>query len=751
MKTKIKYYKIFISFILLTIYIFMFNSSISYARTVSFSLHDGLVTTIKDNISTDDEEEKEDEENKDDEANNGEDEENTDEDIEEIDKNQIVKNGVYFISCAKNTDYVLDIYGNSLDWGGNLQICSRNGGANQKFYITYEGNGYYKIASIGSALIIDVKDGVKENGANIQQWEDNGADAQRFKIVKNDDDTYSFIAKCSDKAIDVNGGIFKEGTNVQQWDFINSDAQKFKLEETEFINDNEIVSIKKASNNKYALDIDNNSSANGTVLQLYEVNNTFAQRFELERVAKNEIRIRTVSSGGWLTETGTTNGSNIVQNGNSKTPIEDANTWILEWDGGILLKNKESNLYIDVDSNISENKQKVQVYEKNNNPSQKFIINREHLINDGWYEINSALGNNVDLDHGKSDWGVNILAWQKNDQNNQKFRFTYTDSGYKISTIYDLAVEVIESKTTNGANVQQWEDNGALCQRWLPVVVDGGYVKLKNANSKKYLDIENESAANGANIIQYEEKDSQSQNWKIVPTGIVSGWFKMNGDMYCVDPATNQLVKNCTRVDPTMTDPSQFGSIYDFDENGRATWHLPTFEDLPGGHGKSAPIPTPMGDERQRTLLYALSRVGCEYKLFEAPTGFVCDGLIAWSFTNATGKRFRTDNTAIDDQDMSYQYNYITKLNGIQTDISNAKPGDIIFWGDPAVIGNNATHGSRHVSIYYYGDYMIHAADVSHGVCIGNFSTDQNAFRDFIGFGSPYVDTSKCEIPNIFN
>ena len=139
--------------------------------------------------------------------------------------------------------------------------------------------------------------------------------------------------------------------------------------------------------------------------------------------------------------------------------------------------------------------------------------------------------------------------------------------------------------------------------------------------------------------------------------------------------------------------------------------------------------------------------MGCDYKLFSAPTGFVCDGLTAWSITNATGIRFR-QGTAIDDQDMSWQYIYIKNKNGIKTDISQAKPGDIIFWGDPANIENHSTYGSRHVSIYYHDGLMIHAADEAHGVCIGDFNTDQNAFHDFIGVGSPYDDTSKCEIPH---
>ena len=97
---------------------------------------------------------------------------------------------------------------------------------------------------------------------------------------------------------------------------------------------------------------------------------------------------------------------------------------------------------------------------------------------------------------------------------------------------------------------------------------------------------------------------------------------------------------------------------------------------------------------------------------------------------------------------MSWQHKYIREHNGVKTDISQLKAGDIIFWGDPGRIENHATYGARHISIYYHDGIMIHAADPAHGVCEGRVQDEINAFGDLIDFGSPYIDTSKCEIPN---
>ena len=466
---------------------------------------------------------------------------------------QELEDGVYIISCAGNSNFVFDIYNNSLVEDGNLIIWTRNGGANQKFYISYEGDGYYKISSVNSALVLDVESGSKENGTNIRQWEDNSSNAQRWKINKNSDGTYTFVAQCSGKALDVDGAIFENGRNVQQYDSNNTNAQKFNLEKTDIINEG-IVSIRKVDSVDMVVDVKDNSSKDGEKIQLYGKNGSLAQRFEIYKIKNDEVRIRTMSSGGWLTEEGKEAGSSVIQEGDSSTPVSDANTWKVEWNNGIVFKNKESGLYLDVEGNKTDNATKIKVNKKNNNQiSQRFLVVKEDLLG-GWYEIESALGTFVDLDNSGSDWGTNIHMWERNGQNNQKFKFTKSGDGYLITTMYGLAFDVENGSMENFANVRQWEDNGATCQRWKAEILDDGYIRFMNCNSGKYLDVANGSAEPGANVQQYEGNNSKAQLWKLTTTSFNAGWFSENGAMYCYDPQTGELVKNCTRVDPMMTD-----------------------------------------------------------------------------------------------------------------------------------------------------------------------------------------------------
>ena len=675
-------------------------------------------------------------------------EENSNSDLK-IYMSRVIEEGAYYISTYQDSKYVLDIEDES-----ELQLCIKNNTENQRFYIQYAGNGYYKIYNVKSAKVLAVSDGSTENETKIGQYESNDTSAQRWKIRKNIDGTYNFIAECSGLALDMENGIIEEGTNIQQYTYTNSYTQRFRLEKTSLLNEG-IVSIKKEMNQNMVLDVNNNTSEDKTQIQLWEENQSLSQCFEIHKVSENEVRIRTASSGGWITEMGTENGSQVVQLGNSLTPISDSNIWVLEWNNGITFKNKESGLYLDVNWNANENGTKIQVWEKNSNQeSQRFLVHEIQLIKNGWYEIASSSGKVLDLDNSGSDWGTNIIIWDGTQNNNQKFKIEKKDDGYVIYTMHNLTFDVEEGSKEDGAIIRQWEDNGASCQRWIPEIKDGGYIAFKNVNSGKYIDIENESTENGAKILQNTGNDSKSQLWKLKETTFVVGWVNNNGNWYCYDPQTGELIRDTTRVDPMMPDPAQYGSIYDFDSEGRASWHLPTVDDLPGGTGPSAPIPTVTGDRRQRVIQMALSRMGCPYVSGAAPTGFVCDGLTAWSYTTALGDWFYTGPGSREDlQDASWQWDKIKNRNGIKSNINDFKPGDLVFFGNPQLTygpGQLDYSGpAYHAGIYYSNGVMINStSSVSpNGVCFLNIS-DYYLWDEFLGGGSPYeAETSRVEIP----
>lgn len=67
-----------------------------------------------------------------------------------------LSDGLYTIVSAVNNNSVFDIEWASMVDEGNLVISNRNGGNNQKFDVTYLGNGYYKIEAHHSKKALDV-------------------------------------------------------------------------------------------------------------------------------------------------------------------------------------------------------------------------------------------------------------------------------------------------------------------------------------------------------------------------------------------------------------------------------------------------------------------------------------------------------------------------------------------------------------------------------------------------------------------
>lgn len=138
--------------------------------------------------------------------------------------------GYYQIKSAINSNYVLDVYGASVDDEANIQIYHNCGTKNQGFIIRKQSDGYYTIEAIHSGKYLDVYKGQKINGANIIQYSENGGDNQKWQIVKTTDGYYSFISKINGLYMDVKDARAADEVNIQCHTANGSSAQKFILD-----------------------------------------------------------------------------------------------------------------------------------------------------------------------------------------------------------------------------------------------------------------------------------------------------------------------------------------------------------------------------------------------------------------------------------------------------------------------------------------------------------------------------------------
>ena len=311
-----------------------------------------------------------------------------------------IEDGYYEIETALDNKKVLDIDAASKNNGALLQIWNKCEVKQQKFKITYTGDGFYVIRNVNSNKALDVQNAGTANGTKVQQFDYNGTNAQKWIISKNIDGYYSIVSLCGDKYLDISNGSSQNGTKLQIFEGNGTNAQKFKFNSTEVIegtrsiNDG-IYKISSYENKNSALDISGASKDDRANVQLWSYCNVLQQKFR------------------------------ITYDGN----------------GYYSIKNVNSGKFLDVAGGVARNGTNVQQYEGNNSLAQKWIIRKN---NDNSFNIISACDDMfLDMSNGTTTNGTNIQIYRQNNTNAQKFYFeqvtaieltsgTYGSSGLKV-------------------------------------------------------------------------------------------------------------------------------------------------------------------------------------------------------------------------------------------------------------------------------------------------------------------------------
>ena len=147
-----------------------------------------------------------------------------------------VADGVYIIRPNVSSQHFLDIAGTPDEFhaGSNVQIWrSADSAEEDKFAVTYVGDGWYKITEQTSGLALSLSD-TEENFLNefknVQLDTYNGGKNQLWKIRENSDGTYSIINKTSGHYLDLYYSKTDNGTNVSQFTYNGNNSQKWTFE-----------------------------------------------------------------------------------------------------------------------------------------------------------------------------------------------------------------------------------------------------------------------------------------------------------------------------------------------------------------------------------------------------------------------------------------------------------------------------------------------------------------------------------------
>lgn len=196
----------------------------------------------------------------------------------------ITAHGIAFESAAY-PGRALDLTGGNTSNGTRLQLWQANNSPAQAFAFASATdvlpNGTYILTVANTNAALDVHNGSYASGANVQVWQSNNSGAQKWNVTRNSDGTYTIVNAASGKALDVAGGSAHSGANVQQYQPNGSAAQRWNI--TFDAGGFKIASAAgPGSSGPCVLDVSGGVTSNGANVQVYQSNNSAAQRFTLQ-------------------------------------------------------------------------------------------------------------------------------------------------------------------------------------------------------------------------------------------------------------------------------------------------------------------------------------------------------------------------------------------------------------------------------------------------------------------------------------
>lgn len=478
--------------------------------------------------------------------------------------------------CHVTSGKSIDVENATRKSGVNVQLYDTNGTDAQlwRFYPTDQ--GYYYIQN-KLGYYLDVNGGSTYNGANVQVYSPNKTNAQKWKPVKIvvptsiNINTKSFTlnsmgavkkltasvapsnateknvtwTSSDNKVVSVSNGTVKavgSGTAT-----ITAKTTNGKTASAKVTVDDGCVKVKNGFycfntkvDSNYALDVNANSTLNGTNIQIYQKNKSSAQKFYIE----------SVGNGWYIISNAFPRRCLDVQNGSGKSGVNvqlykyngsDAQLWrFYRAENGYYTVCNKLGYYLDVAGGIAGNNTNVWVYKSNQTNAQKWrlVQTESEYINvaDSLYFLNTKVGNNMVLDVSGNDTrdGANIQIYQKNSSIAQKFKIQrMADGWYKISNPYSgKCLDVQGGSAAKGTNVQLYRYNGTPAQKWrFCLSGDGTYLVIKNQLGH-YLDVAGGVAKNNTNVIVYEKNGTPAQEWKLSETSAIvlnSSSFSLNG------------------------------------------------------------------------------------------------------------------------------------------------------------------------------------------------------------------------------
>ena len=308
--------------------------------------------------------------------------------------NKTIEDGNYEIHSYLDNNKVLDITKADIVNGVNVELFSKNNRNNQKFKISYLGDGYYKIDVLHSNKVLTVTRSLTIEGANVEQREYVGADSQKWVIKSAENNYYYLISKCNGLALCIEDGKAYDGANIVTKALKNSKPQKFMFTKADYYKymDENNYYIKSAINTEMVLDVTSESKEDGANIELWENKYMSHQKFKFEYLKEGTYLIKALNSNKVLTVQSSSSDESVNVEQKEYQALDTQKWEIVKSSGVYYIRSRYNGLYLNAESTDLGANINVSSLE-NGIENKKFII-----------ENNQFYGIDVSQYNGNIDW-----------------------------------------------------------------------------------------------------------------------------------------------------------------------------------------------------------------------------------------------------------------------------------------------------------------------------------------------------------
>ena len=469
-----------------------------------------------------------------------------------VEQDKKIENGVYKIESILNTKPAFDITDGSFENKAKIQLWDYVDAEQQKFEITSDGDGYYKIKSVYTGKVLAVASNNVDKGTAIIQKTEQGTDDEKWAINYEDNDEYSISSKINNLSIDVPEYNAVNGQKLQMFYTNGTDAQKFTISK-ESVNvepiQNGDYNINSVSQPGESFDITDSSQENGAQIQVWSYVGALQQKFSIEYLGDGYYKIISKLSNKALTmnsKNGNVVGSNVIQQDYENL---DTQKWMIRTRGqnSFAILSKDGKYAMELSG--SGDGAKIVMNYPTGQANQKFeFYNRRTLtakrtIEDGTYKIESIINNKpaFDITDGSQQDGAKIQLWDYVDAEQQKFDITCDSDGYyEIRSVYTGKVLAIENnKASNGISIIQKTKQGTDDEKWIINKEENGQYSINSKINNSSIDVPDYNAVNGQKLQLHDWNGETAQRFVFTQ---VTKATNLEDGVYRISMFTNQNI-----------------------------------------------------------------------------------------------------------------------------------------------------------------------------------------------------------------